>query len=298
MTGEINFSTTLHCLASGGAGAYAYVWSGVSSVDACQTDSCAVVLATLGNHTVTCGVSSGEMNSSVSIILQATKRARPIRDIIVFGDSLSYGHGLANPSSESWPALYAGTFKQATLHNYAVSGAGTRYVLENELPRFTNDARGKGAMQGNSLVFVWIGANDVKVLLPLGEFEANYKRILDNLSAAGHKDLVLMTIPDVSRLSVASDVEQGVNAFLGNVGIAPVDVKGMSRELITRYNAVIRHEAGARGLHVIDMFDFMQTIPDSLLIVDRVHPNAEGQTLIAWRVQDDVGSFYPLDDLQ
>jgi lysophospholipase L1-like esterase len=244
-----------------------------------------------------CGVSSGEMNSSVSIVLQVTKRAKPIRDIIVFGDSLSYGHGLADPATQSWPAGYGRTFKHATLHTYAVSGADTRYVLTTELPRYRNETI-KNEDAGDTVVFVWIGANDVKVLAPLGEFEANYKRILDNLSAAGHKDIVLMTIPDVSRLSVASDVEQGVNAFLGNVGIAPVDVKGMSRELITRYNAVIRHEAQTRGLPVIDMFEFMTTVPDSLLVADRVHPNAEGHKLIARRVQDDVDSFYPMDDLQ
>jgi lysophospholipase L1-like esterase len=42
----------------------------------------------------------------------------------------------------------------------------------------------------------------------------------------------------------------------------------------------------------------MKTIPDGLITADRVHPNAEGQKLVAKYVQDTVISFYPSDELQ
>jgi lysophospholipase L1-like esterase len=311
MMGEINFSTTVHCQASGGTGSYVYTWSGtksdIDSFGGCADTSCPILLTTLGNHTITCSVVSGDTNSSVSIILQVTKRARQISAIIVFGDSLSYGHGLANPANESWPVVYSRTFRHATLHNYAIDGAGTQYVLTNEMPRYQNDTiagiskggSAKNAMaKGNVLVFVWIGANDIKLLVPPDTFADNLGMILDNLTGAGYKDIILMTIPDMSKLSVATEVEQGVNQFLSNVGLQPIGVKQIGQEVITRYNNVITHEAAARGLRVIDMFTFMKTIPDGLITADRVHPNAEGQKLVAKYVQDTVISFYPSDELQ
>jgi lysophospholipase L1-like esterase len=152
--------------------------------------------------------------------------------------------------------------------------------------------------KGNVLVFVWIGANDIKLLVPPDTFADNLGMILDNLTGAGYKDIILMTIPDMSKLSVATEVEQGVNQFLSNVGLQPIGVKQIGQEVITRYNNVITHEAAARGLRVIDMFTFMKTIPDGLITADRVHPNAEGQKLVAKYVQDTVISFYPSDELQ
>ncbi len=292
LSGVLSISTTAHCLASGGNGTYSYVWSGLST-DGCSGQDCAVSISEIGNHAINCSVFSGGRNASASLVLQVTKRARQISSVIVFGDSLSYGHGLDSPENESWPALYAGTFKNAVLHNYAATGDETQEVLFAQLNKYREDT----LEPGNSLVFVWIGANDIKSFTVEQDFAENYAAILDDLESTG-SDVILMTIPDASALDIAEDVEQGINSLLSDVGLAPIGLKAIGKEVIIRYNKIIWQESEKRGLHVIDMFEFMSSIPDELLIYDRVHPNAAGHALIARKVREDVASFYPLDDLQ
>jgi lysophospholipase L1-like esterase len=291
MTGELSLSTTLRCKAMGSDGNYAYSWSGLSAGN-CSGAECDVMIKTLGNHSVGCSVSSKNSTTSVSLVLQVTKRAKPIADVYVFGDSLSYGYGLVDPANESWPVLYSRSFNSAQLHNFAVTGADSRYLLDVELSRFRNGSY----PVGDNLVFVWIGANDIQYLVAPQVFKQNYGQILDGLS--NFTDVILMTIPDVSRLSVANDFQQGLDSFLLKSGLnIKVDVKTISQEVVTQYNDIIKAEGEARHLPVIDMFDFMSSVPDSILYSDRVHPNEEGHSLIAKRVSADVGSFYPDDEL-
>ena len=290
-TSELELFTTLHCSASGSDGNYSYTWSEPS----CSGAQCAILLKTFGNHSVSCGVSSNNSTKSAAVILQVTKRAKPIAGVYVFGDSLSYGYGLDDPMNESWPMLYTRTFRHAELHKYAATGASSYTVLDTELPRFRNDTMDH---DGSNLVFVWIGANDIQYFIPPQDFERNYKRIIDELVLANVTDIVLMTIPDVSRLSVTSDVEQGINSLISQAGFnVSLNVKGISQDIIKQYNNIILVEAAERKLPVIDMFEFMGMIPDAILGSDRVHPNKQGHELIERKVQSDVESFYPKDEL-
>lgn len=292
-TGVLGLSTTLRCVASGADGNYTYAWS----MPACDGPQCAVLLKTIGNHTISCDVSSHNSTMSASIILEVTKRDKPITAVYVFGDSLSYGHGLADPANESWPALYVRSFKDAALHNFAVTGADSRGVLGTQLSLFHNESTGAENRSGE-LVFVWIGANDIQHLVSPQEFRRNYGTILDELNRANFTDIILMDIPDVSRLSVTGDIEGGINSLIAQAGFnVSFDVKGISQDIINEYNDNIRAEAAARQLPVIDMFNLMKNVPDTILGSDRVHPNKEGHKFIAERVRSDVEASYPDDRL-
>ncbi|HET7844056.1 MAG TPA: arylesterase [Xanthomonadales bacterium] len=128
---------------------------------------------------------------TLAFLLVATSAfAAPARTVLVFGDSLSAGYGLA--PGEDWPALLAAKLADEAagwrLVNASVSGettAGGLSRIDRALAEHEPD-----------VVLVELGANDALRGLPLDLAERNLDAIVAKSQAAGAKVLLLgMRIP-------------------------------------------------------------------------------------------------------
>ena len=123
---------------------------------------------------------------------------------------------MKSPVSTAWPVLYAQSFKKAHVYNYAISGATTFSVKDYQLKFFWDDSKKFDLDSEYKLIFLWIGSNDVKKLFDPIVFQQNYEAIVDQLMSIPNKDLILMTIPDASKLPVAVGsgiTEQNIDKF-------------------------------------------------------------------------------------
>lgn len=113
-------------------------------------------------------------------------RADPAPAILVLGDSLSAGYGLARPS-EGWVALLDGRLREAGLDwrvvNASVSGETTAGGL-TRLPTLLERERPE-------LVIVQLGANDGLRGLDLERMAANLRAIIERSRAAGGRVLLV-----------------------------------------------------------------------------------------------------------
>lgn len=167
----------------------------------------------------------------------------------------------------------------------AILGAGTTQ-LEAALarqPRF---------------VTVWIGSNDVLLptlrgrpdqATPLASFRADYATLLDRLRGGGVERLVVLTVPNVTRVpaliparlllraGVADRSCQGQDVYFGSVVAArasqdnPLSCTSTealtaaeyaeAQAIVERYNGVIRELAAARNVAVFDVNAVLATLP-------------------------------------
>ncbi|MBK0383524.1 hypothetical protein I5M32_11205 [Pedobacter sp. SD-b] len=83
-----------------------------------------------------------------------TESYKRINTIIAFGDSITYGYGLATPEKDSWPAQLAQQL-QLGLFNKAVSGSGCMVAFKQFKNTFIYPPY-------DNLTFLQIGFNDVR----------------------------------------------------------------------------------------------------------------------------------------
>lgn len=121
---------------------------------------------------------------TINTAAHATQPAATTRNILVFGDSLSAGYGIA--VNESWPALLGERLKQKgkpyTVVNASISGetsAGGRARFATALQQ----AR-------PAIVILELGANDGLEGLPVAEMQANLDAMIK--AAKQHKSRVLL----------------------------------------------------------------------------------------------------------
>jgi acyl-CoA thioesterase-1 len=114
----------------------------------------------------------------------ATPAAGPV--ILVFGDSISAGYGLANVE-QGWVALLQTRLKTQEygyqVVNASVSGETSAGGLAR-LPRAL-------ALHQPDIVILELGANDGLRALPVAQMRANLKQMVDLSTAAGAKVLLL-----------------------------------------------------------------------------------------------------------
>jgi lysophospholipase L1-like esterase len=182
----------------------------------------------------------------------------PIRYVAV-GDSLTEGYGV--DPREAWPTLLINHIRTegtdfTLTENLARSGRTSAQALAEQLPRFRE-------LQPNFATLL-IGANDVFRGVPVADFVQNLAALLDGMLAElpAPERLIIITIPDYRRTPIGfvygrSDAE------------APTTQE---------YNAVIRREAAARGLTLVDMYKESKWVmfDIGLLAEDGIHPSVAG----------------------
>ncbi|WP_102126753.1 GDSL-type esterase/lipase family protein [Deinococcus planocerae] len=172
-------------------------------------------------------------------------------------------------------------------------------------------------------VTVWIGNNDVLLptlrgrpdqSTPLESFRADYTALVDRLLAGGARYLVVMTVPDVTRVPALIPVRQlrlaglvddscrGQDVYFGSIVVGRASRENplsctspealtaaeyaQSQRTVEGYNAAIRETAAARGVPVFDVTRVLGTLPGRPLIptasspfgrsfsLDGVHPSS------------------------
>jgi lysophospholipase L1-like esterase len=274
------------CAATGGKEEYQYRWNIDDKQADCAENSCKKIFDSLGKHDINCEVFDGKTRINRSMTIEVIKIPKRIGCIFGFGDSLTAAYGVK--PEESWISLYSRNFDDVHLFNYAASDSTSYNVSEQQTVIL---AENDYSCKGSSLVFLWFGANDVKNFVSLEQFRNNYIKTIDSLSAIQNKKIILITIPDVSKLSVADEVQTNVNDFLSQFGVQ-LEVKKISQDIIRQYNNVIFSIAKEYDLDVIDMFDYMQNFDNSLIGLDKFHPNAQGHEEISGIISKEVDKMF------
>jgi len=287
ITVYIHSSDSFYCDAFNGTGKYNFTWRlNNKQLDDCFNSSiCSQKFDILGKYEINCEISDGKTTLNQSIFVEVLKIPKKIDYLIAFGDSITYGHGV--PTNTSWIYQYSIDFDDVQVYNYAISGATSYSVAEYQLSLFEKDK----FQEGNKLIFLWFGANDIKKFISVPEFKANYIKTIDELFSVPNSDIILITIPDVSKLQVATDIEDKINDLISGFGVK-LEVKEIGQDIIESYNDIVYEMAEKYDLEIIDMFSYMENFDNSLISSDQFHPNEEGQKEISKTVKKEVDGFF------
>jgi uncharacterized protein (TIGR03382 family) len=183
--------------------------------------------------------------------------------IACVGDSITFGYGLSDPASQSYPAVLAQELgSEHTVENFGVSGAT---LQKNGDRPYWDEARfvQSGDFQPD-VVVIMLGTNDAKPVNwgdPDG-FAGDYEQLVEHYRGLG-AFVYVATPPAV--------VQPG--AFDISPSVVSEDVAPLVREI-----------ADSVGAPLIDVFE--ETVDHGDLFFDNVHPDAEGSRLIATVVGD------------
>ena len=170
---------------------------------------------------------------------------------VALGDSYTIGTGVEK--QESWPEILTQDLvdqgiKIKLVSNLAKNGKATNEVISEQLPVYKT--------LSPTFTTLLVGVNDFNRGYSKEHFSKNLKIILDQIKTP----LVLITIPDFS-------VTPTGKTFGDPVG----NSKG-----ITEFNEIIKTEASARNIPVVDIFTLSQQMANdqSLVSSDQLHPSA------------------------
>lgn len=178
---------------------------------------------------------------------------------IALGDSLLDGVGASSEKASFGYLLhqYLDPNNEMNLINLAVSGAVVDDVLVRQLPR---------ALQQNPKnVVLLIGTNNVHDGTSLGEFESDYREVVDELTSKTSAKITLITIPYL-----------GSDKILLPPWNVYLDLK------IRRYNRVIENLATEKNLELIDLYHLTHdkfAKSSDLYSSDQFHPSDKGYEL-------------------
>ena len=188
-----------------------------------------------------------------SISFVQSVNAEP-KAILVFGDSLSDGFMLKR--SEAYPALLAKKLRAAGLNflvtNASASGGTTDGGLERLPPHLKHKI---------DILILELGINDAFRGMPIDQIQNNLQQIIDKVKAKNPKARVV--IAGIQLPGYATD--DYVSAF----GQMFVDLASKNRAALVPY--LLEGVAGNPSLN----------------LADGIHPNADGQKILAenvWRV--------------
>ncbi|HTM76272.1 MAG TPA: SGNH/GDSL hydrolase family protein [Devosia sp.] len=205
-------------------------------------------------------------------------RARGVRSIAVFGDSISVGLNATRPEL-SWPMLLAAEAGGLTVRHAAISGtilqggvmADGRARPDHGIGRYRAALLGGERADAIALLY---GYNDGRYVaapqsLNAEGFRRDYAAMIEGLLVAGYapEALALGSPPYPSDAGFA----------IGSAGFT-----GQTRAGFERFVAVAREIAGRYGLYYAPVYEAMAAYPDGALASDDVtHPNDLGHWVIA-----------------
>src|SRR5947208_521880 len=188
----------------------------------------------------------------------ATPVSSQIKTILVLGDSLSGGSGLK--PSEAYPALLANKLRAAGLNFQVTTASQTGGTTEGGLKRLPGHLKRK-----IDIFILELGINDAFRGVPVDQIQNNLQQIIDKVKARNPN--VRVVIAGMQLPNFASD--DYVSAF-----------GKMFAELAAKNG----------GALVPFLLDGVAGDP-SLNLPDGIHPNADGQKILAknvWRVLEPI----------
>jgi len=181
-----------------------------------------------------------------------------MKTILVLGDSLSGGFGLK--PSEAYPALLANRLRSAGLNFELTNASQTGGTTEGGLERLPAHLKRK-----IDIFILELGINDAFRGVPVDQIQNNLKQMIDKVNARNPN--VRVVIAGMQLTNYAAD--DYVSAFVNMFG----DLAAKSGGALVPY-----------------LLDGVAGDP-SLNLPDGIHPNADGQRILAenvWRVLEPI----------
>ena len=194
----------------------------------------------------------------IAVGLQAADTIR----VACIGNSITYGSGIKNRDTESYPAVLGQLLgAKYQVKNYGLSG---RTLLNKGDRPYMNEPTFKVALAYHpNIVVIKLGTNDTK---PQNwKFQAEFKQdlttMVDSFEALPSKPRIFLCYP-----ATAFAVTWGINDSIIVHGVMPY----------------VRAVAKDKKLKIIDLHKATAGIPQ--LFPDKIHPNAAGARIMATTV--------------
>jgi lysophospholipase L1-like esterase len=197
----------------------------------------------------------------------AADRAAKIR-VACVGDSITYGSGLKNPATESYPAVLQTLLgPKYDVKNFGVSGAT---LLKKGDKPYDKQKAYKDALEFKpDILVIKLGTNDSKPQnwdTHKGDFAGDYKAMIDAFRTANPRVKVHCAFP---------------------VPVYPPGAFKIRDEIVKpEIIPQVRKVAEENKCEVIDLYAALSD--KAKLFPDKVHPNAEGAALIAKAVHEAI----------
>ena len=185
--------------------------------------------------------------------------------VACIGDSITYGHGLPDPNTQSYPAVLGGLLGEGyDVQKFAVGGA--TMLKDSDNPYWDTQAFIDSTAWAPDIVIIMLGTADSKPWnwVHGDEYEGDYLDMIAHYAALGSAPVIYICTP-------CPVYEHGSG------GVSPRVVAYQIVPLVWLVGA-------ESGTPVIDVFTALSDLPQDF--PDYVHPNARGATLIAltvWR---------------
>jgi acyl-CoA thioesterase I len=188
-----------------------------------------VCVVALGVLLAGCGSGAAAVTSSDTSALPPTQR--PTYIFVAIGASETFGTGADRPATQNWPTDLGAHLPRGTqVVNLGVPGITAPEAVQGELPE---------ALDANAnLVTVWLGTNDIKDGVSLGDFQQGLDTILTQLASKTHAHVAVANIPDLTLLPF-------FNSY---------DHKQLSGE-VQAWNKVVAQEITAHQDILLDVYD-------------------------------------------
>ena len=204
----------------------------------------------------------------------------PGNTYLALGDSLAWGFRLADPDTESYPALLHARLQAAdqtrTLVNISVPGATSSALRRQQLPRAISlIERERAAGRRVSPITIDIGGNDLRAAesADTARRDAAVAAVGANLSA----------ILDALREATAGDADIVVMAYYNPYG-GDANVPTSEAAWVMKLNNAIRAAAEPRGVAVADTytpFEGGRAYALTNIVVGDIHANRQGHLVMA-----------------
>ena len=220
------------------------------------------------------------MKKSLLIILSAIAltfascRKEPVR-VACVGDSITFGHGvMLTRSRDAWPRILerklAGRYE---VLNYGISGA--TLLKEGNQPYRSDFWETAKSMQGEIYILM-LGTNDSKPgNWNAGEYNRQLAERIRELKAIPSVKTICLMAPPPAFKKKESDPYAAFD-------IDPVVIRDEIR-------GIIRAAAGKNGVEFVDLYAVLDG--HSEYMPDGVHPNAQGDEVIAETLYQMIGSI-------
>lgn len=194
----------------------------------------------------------------ISVGIQAADTIR----VACIGNSITYGSGIKNRDTESYPAVLGQLLgDKYQVKNFGLSG---RTLLNKGDRPYMNEKTFKVALNYlPNVVVIKLGTNDTKPQnwKYQSEFKQDLTAMVDSFQALSSKPRIFLCYP-----AAAFSVTWGINDSIIVNGVMPY-VKAVSKE---------------KKLKIIDLHKV--TVGKSELFPDKIHPNAAGARILATTV--------------
>lgn len=179
--------------------------------------------------------------------------------VACIGNSITFGSGIENRESNSYPAVLGRMLgSRFEVHNFGVGGA--TLLKKGNLPYWSLPEMNAVSDYKPDVIIIKLGTNDTKPenWVHKNEFARDYRDFLNHFLTLPNKPKIFVCLP-----VPVYETKWGIN----------------DDTLFNEVIPIIKKSAQEAKVPIIDLYDALSNRPE--LFSDKVHPNAEGATLIA-----------------